>query len=91
MAEVLHALPLMGRQKELLGVLFVGSSQRTVVSLERRIRWLALGVGAVGLLLGLLLSWWGASRVTRPVQKLVAAAPRGFTRKLEHACGCSRP
>src|SRR6202041_551162 len=73
-AEVFHALPLVGRQKELLGVLFVGSSQRTVVSLERRIRWLALGVAAVGLLLGLLLSWWGAARVTRPVQKLVAAA-----------------
>jgi two-component system, NtrC family, nitrogen regulation sensor histidine kinase NtrY len=73
-SEVFHALPLPGRQKELLGVLFVGSSQRSVVSLERRIRWLALGVGAVGLLLGLLLSWWGAARVTRPVQKLVAAA-----------------
>jgi two-component system, NtrC family, nitrogen regulation sensor histidine kinase NtrY len=73
-AEVFHALPLVGRQKELIGVLFVGSSQRTVVSLERRIRWLALGVAAVGLLLGLLLSWWGAARVTRPVQKLVAAA-----------------
>jgi two-component system nitrogen regulation sensor histidine kinase NtrY len=73
-AEVFHALPLPGRQKELLGVLFVGSSQRTVVSLERRIRWLALGVGAVGLLLGLLLSWWGAARVTRPVLKLAAAA-----------------
>jgi two-component system, NtrC family, nitrogen regulation sensor histidine kinase NtrY len=73
-AEVFHALPLSGRQKELLGVLFVGSSQRTVVSLERRIRWLALGVGAVGLLLGLLLSWWGAARVTRPVLKLATAA-----------------
>jgi two-component system, NtrC family, nitrogen regulation sensor histidine kinase NtrY len=73
-AEILHALPLLGRQKELLGVLFVGSSQKTVVSLERRIRWLALGVAAVGLLLGLLLSWWGAARVTRPVQKLASAA-----------------
>ncbi|HEY4878846.1 MAG TPA: ATP-binding protein, partial [Candidatus Acidoferrales bacterium] len=73
-SEVFHALPLPGRQKELLGVLFVGSSQGEVVSLERRIRWLALGVGAVGLLLGLLLSWWGAARVTRPVQKLVTAS-----------------
>ena len=73
-SEVFHALPLPGRQKELLGVLFVGSSQGEVVSLERRIRWLALGVAAVGLLLGLFLSWWGAARVTRPVQKLVAAS-----------------
>jgi len=73
-AEMFHALPLQGRQKELLGVLFVGSSQRTVVSLERRIRWLALGVVAVGLLFGLMLSWWGAARVTRPVQKLAEGA-----------------
>jgi two-component system nitrogen regulation sensor histidine kinase NtrY len=73
-AEMFHALPLLGRSKELLGVLFVGTSQRTVVTLERRIRWLALGVIAVGLLIGLMLSWWGAARVTRPVQKLVEGA-----------------
>jgi two-component system nitrogen regulation sensor histidine kinase NtrY len=73
-AEMFHALPLQGRAKELLGVLFVGSSQRNVVSLERRIRWLALGVVAVGLLFGLMLSWWGAARVTRPVQKLAEGA-----------------
>jgi two-component system, NtrC family, nitrogen regulation sensor histidine kinase NtrY len=73
-SEMFHALPLLGRSKELLGILFVGSSQRTVVTLERRIRWLALGVVAVGLLFGLMLSWWGAARVTRPVQKLVEGA-----------------
>ena len=56
------------------GILFVGSSQRAVVTLERRIRWLALGVVAVGLLFGLMLSWWGAARVTRPVQKLAEGA-----------------
>jgi hypothetical protein len=67
-SEMFHALPLLGRSQELLGILFVGSSQRTVVTLERRIRWLALGVVAVGLLFGLMLSWWGAARVTRPVQ-----------------------
>jgi two-component system, NtrC family, nitrogen regulation sensor histidine kinase NtrY len=73
-AEVFHALPLLGRSKELLGVLFVGTSQRTVVTLERRIRWLALAVIAVGLLIGLMLSWWGAARVTRPVQQLAEGA-----------------
>jgi signal transduction histidine kinase len=73
-SEMFHAVPLFGRSKELLGTLFVGSSQRTVVTLERRIRWLALGVVAVGLLFGLMLSWWGAARVTRPVQKLVEGA-----------------
>lgn len=72
--EVFHALPLQGRQKELLGVLLVGSSMRNAVLLERRIRYLALIVAAIGLLLGGLLSWWAAARVTRPVSKLVTAA-----------------
>jgi nitrogen fixation/metabolism regulation signal transduction histidine kinase len=73
-AEVFHALPLQGRQKELLGVLLVGSSQQKAAALERRIRMLALGVLGIGLLLGLVLSWWGAARVTRPVKRLAEGA-----------------
>jgi two-component system, NtrC family, nitrogen regulation sensor histidine kinase NtrY len=72
--EAFHALPLQGRQKELLGVLLIGSSQQEVVNLERRIRDLALAVVAMGLFFGLLLSWWGAARVTRPVRKLAEGA-----------------
>lgn len=72
--EVFHALPLQGRQKELLGLLLVGSSQQKTVALERRIRVLALGVLGVGLFLGVLLSWWGAARVTKPVKKLAEGA-----------------
>ncbi|HUO35166.1 MAG TPA: ATP-binding protein [Candidatus Acidoferrum sp.] len=72
--EMFHALPLVGRQKELLGVLLVGNSLRNVVLVERRIRYLALIVAGVGLLLGAILSWWAAARVTRPVTKLVTAA-----------------
>jgi len=73
-AEAFHALPLLGRQKELLGVLLVGSSQQEVVKLEQHIRDLALAVVAMGLCFGLLLSWWGAARVTRPVRKLAEGA-----------------
>jgi two-component system, NtrC family, nitrogen regulation sensor histidine kinase NtrY len=73
-AEAFHGLPLLGRQKELLGVLLVGSSQLEVVQLEQRIRDLALAVVAMGLCFGLLLSWWGAARVTRPVRKLAEGA-----------------
>jgi two-component system, NtrC family, nitrogen regulation sensor histidine kinase NtrY len=72
--EAFHALPLQGRQKELLGLLLIGSSQQEVVKLEHRIRDLALGVVAMGLFFGLLLSWWGAARVTRPVRKLAEGA-----------------
>jgi two-component system, NtrC family, nitrogen regulation sensor histidine kinase NtrY len=73
-AESFHALPLLGRQGEVLGVLLVGSSQRDVVQLERRILLLAAAAAAGGLLLGAFLSWWAAARVTRPVQALVAGA-----------------
>jgi two-component system, NtrC family, nitrogen regulation sensor histidine kinase NtrY len=73
-AEMFHNLPLLGRNKDLLGVLLVGSSQHDVVILERRIRWLALGVVSVGLVIGLLLSWWAAARVTRPVRQLADGA-----------------
>ncbi|HXQ25200.1 MAG TPA: ATP-binding protein [Candidatus Acidoferrales bacterium] len=73
-SEAFHALPLQGRQNDLLGVLLVGNSQQEVVELERRIRLLALAVAAMGLVVGLLLSWWGAARVTRPVRKLAAGA-----------------
>ncbi|HXN80095.1 MAG TPA: ATP-binding protein [Steroidobacteraceae bacterium] len=72
--EAFHALPLFGRQNELLGVFLVGSSQRGLVQFERRIRLLAGAVAAGGLLLGMLLSWWAAARVTRPVEKLAAGA-----------------
>jgi len=72
--EEFHALPLLGRRKELLGVLLVGSSRQEMVTIENRIRVLAESVVAIGLLLSLLLSWWGAARVTRPVRKLAVVA-----------------
>jgi two-component system, NtrC family, nitrogen regulation sensor histidine kinase NtrY len=73
-AEVFHALPLTGRQNELLGVLLVGSSQREVVILERRIQFLAVMAVLVGMGIALLLSWWGAARVTRPIRQLAEGA-----------------
>lgn len=72
--EVFHLLPLLGPDKSLLGILFVGSSRHNLVLLERGIRHWALIVGGVALALGILLSWWAAVRVTRPVSKLVEGA-----------------
>ena len=72
--EVFHLLPLLGPDKNLLGVLFVGSSRHDLVLLERGIRRWALLVGGIALALGILLSWWAAVRVTRPVGKLVEGA-----------------
>ncbi len=77
-AEAFHVLPLFGpggdTAKNLLGVFLIGSSRRDLVVLEHRILWLAVAVGGIALALGILLSWWAAMRVTRPVGELVAGA-----------------
>jgi signal transduction histidine kinase len=75
-AETFHSLPLQGRDGELLGVLLVGNSQRDLAAVERGIAILGAAVAGGGLLLGLLLSWWAAARVTRPVKKLADGARR---------------
>jgi signal transduction histidine kinase len=73
-AETFHAIPLTGRNDELLGILLVGSSRRELVFLTERIEWIAASVGAGALLMALLLIWWFSSRITRPVEELAAAA-----------------
>jgi signal transduction histidine kinase len=72
--EKLLAIPLKGLSNEPLGVLLVGSSRRTYVDLSRRIRSAALLVAGAGIFVSILLSGWIASRVTRPVEQLAAAA-----------------
>ena len=69
-AETFHALPLMSRKNELLGVLLVGSSRRELVLLMRHIVWTSVTVAAGALLLGFLLTWWVSARVTRPLEEL---------------------
>jgi signal transduction histidine kinase len=72
--ETFQAIPLKGQAGQLLGVLLVGSSRRAFAELERRIGSAALLVGGVGIVVAILLSGWAASRVTRPVEQLAAAA-----------------
>jgi len=73
-AEVFSELPLSGRNNELLGILLVGSSQREVVILQRRIQALAAGAVILGVIIALFLSWWGAARVTKPIRRLAEGA-----------------
>src|SRR5258707_15797557 len=68
-AETFHAMPLPGRNNELLGVLLVGSSRKELVLLTRRIVTIAAAGGAAGILVGLLVSLWGGARMTRPGEK----------------------
>lgn len=75
-AETIHAIPLLGRQGDLLGVLLVGSSRRELVAVQSFIRAVTFLVGGVGILLGLFFSWWVAKRVTQPIEQLAAGARR---------------
>jgi two-component system nitrogen regulation sensor histidine kinase NtrY len=73
-AETFHTMPLTGPNKELLGVLLVGSSRRELVLLTRRIGWIAGAVSGGALFIGLLLTWWVSARITRPVEELAVGA-----------------
>ncbi len=73
-AESFHAIPLPGRNNELLGVFFVGSSQRELVLLKRQILKIAALVAAAALFIGLLVSFWISARITRPVEELAEGA-----------------
>ena len=73
-AETFHAMPLIGRNNELLGVLLVGSSRRELVMLTNRIVMTAAGVAGAALIIGLLLSLWVAARITKPVSELSEGA-----------------
>ena len=73
-AETFHAIPLLGRNDELLGTLLVGSSRRELVLLTNRIVTVAAVVAAAALLVGLFVSLWIASRITRPVKELSEGA-----------------
>src|SRR6202158_6293644 len=90
-AEVFHAIPLtgpnlnaanqsasnqVGANQQLVGVLFVGSSRRPLIELQRQVVSTAMLVGGAGILVAVLASLWFAARVTRPVVSLAEAARR---------------
>jgi two-component system, NtrC family, nitrogen regulation sensor histidine kinase NtrY len=73
-AESFHAIPLTGRNNELLGVFFVGSSRRELVLLTHQILKIAGAVAAAALFIGLLVSFWISARITKPVEELAEGA-----------------
>ena len=75
-AETFHAVPLPGLDGSVLGVLLIASSRRDLVELENSLVWTGGGVAALGILVGIALSWWAAARVTRPVRRLAESAAR---------------
>src|SRR5262249_39340310 len=73
-AETFHGIPLTGPNNQLLAILLVGSSQREVVLLTRQIIKISAAVAGAALLLGLLISLWISTRITRPVEELAEGA-----------------
>jgi len=72
-ATSITAIPLEGRDKQLLAILLVENSRAELLSLKRYIQETAAAVGGAGVLLGLMLSFWTASRVTRPLRDLASS------------------
>lgn len=73
-SESFHAIRIQGREGELLGVLLLGTSRRALVVLNTQIQAIALIVGTLGIVFGIVLSGWMAARITRPVRRLAGAA-----------------
>jgi len=75
-AETLHALPLLGYENNLLGVLVFASSRRELVELESSMLRTGIVVAAAGIVLAIGLSWWATARITRPVRRLSESASK---------------
>ena len=75
-AETFRAIPLGGRENNLLGVLLIGTSRKELVELESSLRTIGIAVAGAGILVGMALSWWATARVTRPVRRLAASAEK---------------
>jgi signal transduction histidine kinase len=73
-AETFHALPLKGRDNDVLGVLLIGNSRGELVELESSMLQTAVIVAITGILLAIVLSWWATARITRPVRRLAESA-----------------
>jgi two-component system nitrogen regulation sensor histidine kinase NtrY len=72
--ETVTAFPLSGLENNApLGVLLIGSSRAELKNLKSYVQRTALLVGLGGIFTGVLLSFWTASRVTRPVRELAAS------------------
>ena len=68
------AIPLKNEAGTVLAVLTVTISRAGMVEAQQHIRAIAYGVAAAGILFAILCSLWIAARVSRPIERLAAAA-----------------
>ena len=72
-ATTYTAVPLLGREKELLAVLIIENSRAELLAAKAYLQNAALAVGGAGVLLGLVLSFWTASRMAKPLRELASS------------------
>ena len=68
------AVPLSAPDGSVLAVMVVANSRRDFVELQQHIRAIAYGVAGAGILLAIAASLWITSRISRPIERLAAAA-----------------
>jgi signal transduction histidine kinase len=68
------AIPLKNEQGNVMAVLVVAIARSSMVEAQHRIRAIAYGVAAGGILLAIAFSLWIAARVSRPIEQLAQAA-----------------
>jgi signal transduction histidine kinase len=73
-AETFYALPVAGADRSALAVVVFGHTAIERLSIERVFIQQALLAVALGILLGWVVSLWGAARISRPLERLAASA-----------------
>lgn len=77
------ALPLKASDGKTLAVLVVANSRKGLVELQQHIRAIGYGVAGIGILLAIVASLWITSRISRPIERLAAAASDVAAGKLD--------
>jgi methyl-accepting chemotaxis protein len=68
------AIPLTGAGGDVLAVLVVANSRRSMVEVQRHIRDIAYGIAGLGIIFAVGASLWIAARISRPIEELARAA-----------------
>jgi signal transduction histidine kinase len=70
------AIPLKGAGGDVLAVLVVANSRRSMVEVQRHFRDIAYGIAGLGIIFAVGASLWIAARISRPIEDLARAAGR---------------
>jgi signal transduction histidine kinase len=70
------AIPLKAPDDNVLAVLLIANSRRSMVEVQAHIRDIAYGIAGLGIIFAVLASLWIAARISRPIEELALAAGR---------------